>query len=66
MVDGKQGWRVLSILSTRQEDNPTPASFDPAFLDAENEDGAGLDHGPSFSIVEATCDAQNDTLASSM
>src|SRR6266545_4130219 len=24
MVDGKQGWRGLSILSTRQEDNHTP------------------------------------------
>jgi len=64
--DGGRKTRLARAVDYAGRQSHTCPSFDPTFLDAENEDGAGLDHGPSFSIVEATCDAGNDTLASRM
>ena len=49
-----------------QRQSHTCPSFDPAFLDAEDEDGARLYHGPAFSIVEPTCDTGDDALTSGM
>ena len=38
----------------------------PLFLDAEDKDGATVDHTSTFGVVEVACDAGNDTLPRSM
>ena len=47
-------------------DRLTGPAFDAAFLDAEDRDGAALNHTSTFGVVEAACDVGNDAPPCSM
>lgn len=44
----------------------TCPSLDPAFLDAEDENGSAFDHGPPLGIIEATGYAGDNALSCCM
>jgi len=44
----------------------TCPSFNSTLLDAENKDGARLDHGSAFSVIESAGNARDNSLTSGM